>query len=158
MSDTSMTYQNVGPRLVPYLKDYASFHRTPGNQLTHAIGLPAITITTLGMLSQVVLWANSDASVARLDLGVILWAVGTLWYLFLDWKIGLPFSLCGFGFYMMGRSLPLSVNFAIWVAGWILQFVGHYKYEKKSPAFLKNVTHLLVGPLWLFVKLVGYAR
>jgi uncharacterized membrane protein YGL010W len=41
----------------------------------------------------------------------------------------------------------------VFVLGWVLQFVGHGHYEKKSPAFFKNLTHLLIGPLWVFSKL-----
>ena len=40
----------------------------------------------------------------------------------------------------------------LFVFGWVLQFVGHYVYEKRSPAFMKNLTHLLVGPLWILAK------
>ncbi len=145
-----MTFENVGPRLFPYLNDYAGYHRTPGNQLMHAIGLPMIVITTLGLFSSI--------EILRIDLGVALWLLGSLAYLYLDWKIALPFSICALGFYMMGRALPLGWNLGLWTLGWILQFIGHYKYEKKSPAFYKNITHLLIGPLWLFVKLVRYGR
>jgi uncharacterized membrane protein YGL010W len=28
-------------------------------------------------------------------------------------------------------------------------------YEKKSPAFFRNVAHLLVGPLWILAKATG---
>jgi uncharacterized membrane protein YGL010W len=39
------------------------------------------------------------------------------------------------------------------VVGWVFQFVGH-AYEGKSPAFLTNLLHLLVGPLWVASHLV----
>jgi uncharacterized membrane protein YGL010W len=38
-----------------------------------------------------------------------------------------------------------------------MQFAGHYVWEKKSPAFFRNLTHLLVGPLWIAAKAVGRA-
>jgi uncharacterized membrane protein YGL010W len=50
------------------------------------------------------------------------------------------------------RSLPWTVSLGVFVFGWILQFVGHSVYEKRSPAFLKNFVHLLVGPLWILAK------
>ncbi|MDP9107285.1 MAG: DUF962 domain-containing protein, partial [Candidatus Eremiobacteraeota bacterium] len=37
--------------------------------------------------------------------------------------------------------------------GWVFQFVGH-AYEGKAPAFLTNLLHLLVGPLWVASHLV----
>mgnify|MGYP006370608533 CR=1 FL=1 len=52
----------------------------------------------------------------------------------------------------VGRALPWAVSLGLFVFGWILQFVGHYVYEKRSPAFLNNLTHLLVGPLWILAK------
>ena len=33
---------------------------------------------------------------------------------------------------------------------------SHYVYEKKSPAFYKNLVHLLVGPLWIVAKATGH--
>ena len=37
---------------------------------------------------------------------------------------------------------------ALFVVGWILQFVGH-AIEGNRPAFFRNPVYLLVGPLWL---------
>jgi uncharacterized membrane protein YGL010W len=53
--------------------------------------------------------------------------------------------------------MPFSASLALFVLGWVLQFVGHYVYEKKSPAFFRNFTHLLVGPLWILAKVSGRA-
>jgi uncharacterized membrane protein YGL010W len=46
----------------------------------------------------------------------------------------------------------------LFVVGWIFQFIGHIKYEKKSPAFTKNFEHLFIGPLWAFSHWVGYYK
>ena len=43
---------------------------------------------------------------------------------------------------------------AAFVAGWIFQGIGHARYEKKSPAFFKNLLHLLVGPIFLWNELL----
>jgi uncharacterized membrane protein YGL010W len=58
-----------------------------------------------------------------------------------------------FGIPMIVVSLPLffvSWRWALglFVAGWILQFVGHL-IEGNQPAFFTNPLYLLVGPLWL---------
>lgn len=50
-------------------------------------------------------------------------------------------------------SLPLflfnwRVALAFFVAGWILQFVGHF-IEGNQPAFFHHPVYLLVGPWWL---------
>jgi uncharacterized membrane protein YGL010W len=58
-----------------------------------------------------------------------------------------------FGIPMIVISLPLFLfnwrwALALFVVGWILQFVGH-AIEGNQPAFFRNPVYLLVGPLWL---------
>jgi uncharacterized membrane protein YGL010W len=45
---------------------------------------------------------------------------------------------------------------ALFVVGWIFQFVGH-AYERKPPEFLKDWRFLFVGLRWWFAKLRGRA-
>jgi uncharacterized membrane protein YGL010W len=45
---------------------------------------------------------------------------------------------------------------ALFVAGWVLQFIGHY-YEKKPPEFLKDPRFLFVGVRWWVAKMRGRA-
>jgi uncharacterized membrane protein YGL010W len=45
---------------------------------------------------------------------------------------------------------------ALFVIGWVFQFVGHY-YEKKPPEFLQDWRFLFVGLRWWFAKLRGKA-
>ena len=37
-------------------------------------------------------------------------------------------------------------------SGWVIQFVGHY-YEGKKPAFVDDVSGLIVGPLFVVAEL-----
>jgi uncharacterized membrane protein YGL010W len=143
-----------------YFRDYAQYHRTQGNQRTHLIGIPMIVIAVLSWLSRVWIvrpedWmtAGVPLSLIRWDLGIAALIVVSIWYIFLNWRLGAPFFLVLLGMYWVGRTLPGSVVWIFFVGGWVLQFVGHYVYEKKSPAFLKNVTQLLIGPYWIFAKI-----
>ena len=57
------------------------------------------------------------------------------------------------GIPMIVISLPLFVftwriALALFIVGWILQFVGH-AIEGNQPAFFRNPVYLLIGPLWL---------
>jgi uncharacterized membrane protein YGL010W len=61
--------------------------------------------------------------------------VVSLGYLFFSWKIGL----------------------ALFVAGWIFQFVGHF-IEGNQPAFFRSPVYLLVGPLFVIKKAAGALR
>jgi uncharacterized membrane protein YGL010W len=53
-------------------------------------------------------------------------------------------------------SLPIfffhwKIALILFGVGWILQFVGH-AFEGKPPAFFKDPTYLIVGPVWVFRK------
>jgi uncharacterized membrane protein YGL010W len=149
----------VPDRLMAIFNDYAAAHRTFGNKVTHYIGIPLIIITTLGLLGGLPIAGGLTGSdFFRLDGGSVLLMAGFLWYLSLDWKIAIPFSMLLLGMYFLGRALPTGVAWALWVIGWVAQFVGHAVYEKKSPAFFQNLQHLLIGPLWIFARAVGYIR
>ena len=43
---------------------------------------------------------------------------------------------------------------ALFVIGWILQFVGHY-FEGKPPEFFKDYRFLFVGTRWWYKKIFG---
>lgn len=133
--------------------EYSSFHRTRGNQATHCFGIPMIIVGLFGLLARGVLWESAPEALLRLDLGGVLWAVSTVIYLKLDWRLGGPFSLVTLGLYFVGRALPLPVQLGLFAVGWVLQLVGHHVFEKKKPAFLDNFLHLLIGPLWIFAKI-----
>ena len=64
------------------------------------------------------------------------------------------------GIPMIVVSLPLFFfswkwALALFIVGWIFQFVGH-AIEGNQPAFFKNPMYLLVGPMWI-VRRVGQA-
>ena len=46
------------------------------------------------------------------------------------------------------------IALALFVIGWILQFIGHY-FEGKPPEFFKDYRFLFVGLRWWFKKIVG---
>jgi uncharacterized membrane protein YGL010W len=132
-----------------YFSSYNEYHQTQGNKLTHYLGIPLIVFSTLGLLAMVSVggW---------FDLGLVLWLASSVFYCRLDWKRGLPFALLTFGFYWFSRWVTWDVHVGLFIVGWILQGIGHYKYEKKSPAFLTNLSHLLIGPFWIFCRLLRF--
>jgi uncharacterized membrane protein YGL010W len=154
-NDHKMLKWEASARLRPRLKDYGSYHQTAGNKATHVIGIPIIMLSLIGLLSQIVL-VPAEGQVPPLDAGVVLVLAGLVFYYSLDWKIALPFTLIGIGFYAIGSALSWQVNMGLQIGGWIIQFVGHAVWEKKSPAFIKNLTHLLIGPLFIFSEVTGY--
>jgi uncharacterized membrane protein YGL010W len=71
------------------------------------------------------------------------------------------------GIPMIALSLPLFVvaffvrglwplPVALFLVGWLLQFIGHY-FEGKPPEFFHDPRFLLVGLRWWFAKVRGRA-
>jgi uncharacterized membrane protein YGL010W len=131
--------------------DYASYHRTTGNKWFHRFGIPLIMLSLFGMLARVPLITVNSLHV---DLAVVLIFAASVYYLALDWKLGLGMLAFSNIMYIAGAALPLSVNIVLFILGWIFQFIGHSVYEKRQPAFVRNLVHLLVGPLWILKGMV----
>ena len=144
----------MSPALRSHFADYASFHSTPGNKACHAIGIPLIYFSVIALLAHVPVLRLGGYAVTLAEPVIV--AV-TLYYLRLDTALAGMMLLVSAAFAAAGRFVPVAAALALFVLGWVLQFVGHYVYEKKSPAFFRNVTHLLVGPLWILAKATGRA-
>lgn len=144
----------MSPILREHFADYGAYHATAGNRLCHSIGIPLIYFSTIALLTHVPL-ARLDGFAFTLAEPVFL-AV-SLYYLRLDTALGAMMLVLSVAMAAVGTLVPVPVAVALFVLGWVLQFVGHYVYEKKSPAFFRNVTHLLVGPLWILAKATGRA-
>ena len=64
------------------------------------------------------------------------------------------------GIPMIVASLPVFpfnplLGAAMFVVGWILQFIGH-AFEGKAPSFFRDPTFLLVGATWYGKRLVAF--
>ncbi len=135
--------------------DYASYHRTSGNKVFHRFGIPMIMLTLIGMLVRVPLF---EAGGVRVDAAMLLIALSTIYYLVVEWRLALAMLAVSILFYFVGAALPMWANVAVFVLGWIFQFIGHSVYEKRQPAFLRNFVHLLIGPLWILNDLIPVVK
>ena len=135
--------------------DYAAYHQTRGNKWFHRVGIPLIMLTLLGMLARVRI---ADVSGFRIDAGVVLIAIAVIYYLTLEWRLAIAMLVVSVAFYLVGRWLPMPVNVALFILGWIFQFIGHSVYEHKQPAFFRNVMHLLIGPLWILNDVIPVVK
>lgn len=124
------------------LSDYASYHRTTGNIYCHFLGIPLIIFGILALLQLVKLGPITAAE--------MLIFVTAVFYLILDLRLAAAMVAMSvtlnFGAYAIS-SVPAAL--AAFTLGWILQAIGHAVYEKRSPAFTKNVLHLLIGPIFI---------
>lgn len=141
--------------LVEHLTQYAEYHRDRRNIATHFVGIPLIVLAVAELLSRpglelAGLWLSPAALVA---------AAAAIFYLRLDLRYGLLMSALlllslwfGAALAVQSTTLWLSVGVALFVIGWIIQFVGHY-YEGRKPAFVDDLMGLLVGPLFVVAEL-----
>ena len=130
--------------------DYASYHRTSGNKLFHRLGIPMIMLSLIGMLARVPVFAG--------DAAMVLIAAAMVYYLIVEWRLALAMLAVSIGFYFLGASMPMWLNVALFILGWIFQGIGHSVYEKRKPAFMRNFVHLLVGPLWILNDLIPVVK
>lgn len=130
---------------------YGESHQNKTNVLIHAIAVPSIYFVTLGLVWSVPVpdWlAQFNVTWAHII------AVPVLYYYFmLSGPIGAAMTLLTIACFG-GINLLAYLNISVWkfclvlfVAMWILQFIGH-KIEGKKPSFFEDLRFLLVGPAW----------
>lgn len=134
------------------LDDYESHHRVAANEACHFVGIPSIVIGSATLLGLVTLAHGGGFT---LTLAEVVMAPIIVFYLVSARWLGFLTSSIFVALVALGRMLPLALGLALFVGGWVLQGVGHVVYEKTSPAFLRNLLHLLVGPAWLVERALG---
>ena len=135
-----------------HFDDYAAFHRTAGNKACHSFGIPIIVLASLALLARVPHIAAGGFTVTLAEVLIVLF---TLYYLTLDASLASLMLGAYVALDVIGRFIPLIPALALFAFGWILQGVGHWVYEKNSPAFFRNFVHLAIGQLWILAKAVG---
>lgn len=141
--------------LVDHLSQYAAYHRDPRNIASHFIGIPLIVVAVAVLLSR------PSWSVAGLWLSpAVLVALASAWfYLRLEVRLGVLMTvLLGLSVWLgqvlaaQSTGVWLGSGIGLFVLGWVIQFVGHY-YEGRKPAFVDDVSGLIVGPLFVVAEL-----
>jgi uncharacterized membrane protein YGL010W len=94
----------------------------------------------------------------RYDLAMVLIAAASAYYFVVEWRLAVPMIVVSVLFYFIGAAFPFYLNLAVFVLGWIFQFIGHKVYEHKNPAFFRNFLHLLIGPLWILNDVVPVVK
>ena len=139
--------------LVDHLSQYAAYHRDPRNIASHFIGIPLIVVAVAVLLSRPQ-WVGGWVSPA------VLIALASAWfYLRLELRLGVLMTvllgLCIWAGQVLAQQSTLvwlASGIGMFVVGWAIQFVGHH-YEGRKPAFVDDVTGLIVGPLFVVVEL-----
>lgn len=97
---------------------------------------------------------------------MLAWSYG-IYYILLDWKVGIPaFSfLVSFAYLINNYYLSLNhelqnefikIAIGLHVFSWLAQFYGHGVHERRAPALLDNLLQALVlAPFLLHLKLLS---
>jgi uncharacterized membrane protein YGL010W len=134
------------------LADYAFYHQTAGNKACHFIGIPLIMFSLMALLRPLTLLQGFTAA-------ELLIALSFVYYLTLDVRLALGMLLVVAALDIAAWKLAdLTIGVIALVIGWIFQGIGHAVYEKRSPAFTRNLVHLLIGPLFLLNEVFAYRR
>jgi len=141
------------------LDEYGESHTHLVNKVIHWIAVPVIVWTVVALL-----WSIPFPEGWQLPGIPVNWATITLLLAQLYWfrlsvSLGLGLLLYNVLMIQITFLLPQVINWPLWklavvlfVAAWILQFIGH-AIEGKRPSFFKDVQFLLIGPAWLMAFL-----
>ncbi|MDB5073212.1 MAG: hypothetical protein JWM87_4323, partial [Candidatus Eremiobacteraeota bacterium] len=126
------------------LADYGTYHRDRRNLICHEIGIPLIVLGVIALLRLITL-TGSAFSLASLVVVVVMVYYAAAFGR--EARAATYIAIVGLAvLYVIAVFVTWPFAIAAFVIGWVFQFVGH-AYEGKSPAFLTNLLHLLVGPL-----------
>ena len=131
-------------RVDQLLAHYEISHRHPVNEAIHMVAIPVI------MLSIVCLLHAWHPIVAYGFLGASLVYYLRLSPVFLMAMTGVSALMLALVHLMGPAQLRLCV--ALFVGGWIAQFIGH-KLEGRKPSFFEDIQYLWVGPLFVLSRL-----
>ena len=145
------------------LSQYAAYHLDTKNIYTHFIGIPMIVFSVFCFA------AKPGVMLGHFDftLTLFLMILSLAFYFSLDRRFGMIMSLLFMLSYpfayvvaQLSTQTWLMISSSFFVLGWIIQFVGHI-FEKKKPAFVDDLTGLVIGPLFVVAEIVfilGYRQ
>jgi uncharacterized membrane protein YGL010W len=138
--------------LTKHLTLYAAYHRDKRNIMTHFIGIPMIVFGVAILLSRPSFMMFGVLPISP----AFLVAVGAVMFYFkLDLRFGAVMAAfmalaLAVGTWVAAQSLTvwLACGIGLFAVGWVFQFVGHY-YEGMKPAFVDDISGLIIGPLFV---------
>ena len=145
MSTLTDSAAAAAPRKIDQLlAHYGESHRDPRNERIHFVAIPLIMLSLIGLLFALHPW------VAYAFVGASMVYYARLSAVFLLSMAVLSLACLALVHAMVPHVLPVSI--AIFVGGWIAQFVGH-RIEDRKPSFLEDLQYLWVGPIFVLSKL-----
>lgn len=143
--------------IVEQLSNYKSVHLNRKNIKTHFVGVPLIIFSVALLLAIV----NFEISIQAHDLSFSLATVVSIFVLTYYFVLSRPLAIMVifiFGPLIYAAHIvatmesPLIIAVAVFIVGWIIQFIGH-AYEKAKPAFFDDINQLSIGPIFLISEI-----
>ena len=146
-----------------WFKEYAKSHQNKTNQIIHYFCVPIIFFSIVGLFLSIPSeglrnFSGIDNPILA-NWATIVLAIALIFYIrlsFMTFIKMLMFSiLCLIGNFYLSQFAPLFfTSILLFVFAWIGQFYGH-KVEGKKPSFFKDLQFLLIGPAWVFEKIMS---
>ena len=154
--------------MIPFIEQaqgYAAYHKNELTRYTHMAGIPLIILSFMILLGfvHVIITNVLDVNVATIASLVLL-----IYYFRLDWRLALTLTpififllwVAHFFSYQGPTSFGLWSFIIVFLMGSILQAIGHF-LEAKRPAFVDNLSQVLIAPLVIMAELffmAGYMQ
>lgn len=135
-------------------QQYGASHRHPVNKGLHWIGIPVIVWSALALL-----WAapvpGVFSGVPYLNWATIAVLMALFYYFRLSVGLAVGMLVCCLVCFVLIVAYQSAAPWPLWqaalaafVAGWVLQIIGH-GIEGRKPSLLSDLRFLLIGPAWL---------
>lgn len=130
-------------RIDQLLAHYEASHRHPVNEAIHMVAIPVIMLSMVGLLHA----GHPIAAYGFVAASLVYYLrLSPVFLMAMTGVSALTLTLV----HLMGPTrLPLCV--ALFVGGWIAQFIGH-KVEGRKPSFFEDIQYLWVGPLFVLSR------
>ncbi|MBR9787071.1 MAG: DUF962 domain-containing protein [Vibrionaceae bacterium] len=140
--------------LSDWLKAYGESHQNPINRKIHAIAVPGIYLSVVGLI-----WSIPQIPVLGFQINWVWLAVIPVWIFYFRLSLSVFMMMLGYTLACIGfiwsleiLQLPvLYISLLVFGVLWMLQFIGH-KIEGTKPSFYEDLQFLLIGPIWVFRK------
>ncbi|KAH8147418.1 uncharacterized protein LAJ45_08574 [Morchella importuna] len=144
------------------LLSYASYHHNPHNILIHLFGVPGIMFT--GFLLATNTPSLLDLPYIPLNLGGIGSFVFAVFYILMEPVAGLLFAPLIAAMMVVVNHLTATYGatatwwaWCVFLASWVVQFIGHGVFEKRAPAVLDNpIQPILLAPFFVWFEILFY--
>ena len=138
------------------LSQYKSVHFNKMNIKTHFVGVPLIIWAVTLLLS----FHTYKFTLMGFDFiytpAYVFFAVAIIYYFILHTRLAMamvPYALVNvyIANIVSQHEYALFIGIAVFIIGWIIQFIGHH-YEKAKPAFVDDLGQFLIAPLFLMAE------